>query len=55
MGIGCILCLEIDDVEAALAKVVRAGVVVEGKLAKDNGACCSGRLGAWERSRIPVV
>ena len=55
MGIGCVLCLEIGDVEAALAKVVSAGIVDEGKLAEGDGACCSGRLGAWERSRILVV
>ena len=55
MGIGCVLCLEIDDVEAALAKAVSAGIVDEGKLAKGNSACCCGRLGAWKRSRIHVV
>lgn len=36
-------------------KAVSAGVVAEGKLAEGNNACCSGRLGAWERSRILVV
>ncbi|XP_052293886.1 uncharacterized protein LOC127901206 [Citrus sinensis] len=55
MGIGCVLCLEIGDVEAALAKVVSAGIVDEGKLAKGNSAYCCGRLGAWKRSRIHVV
>ncbi|GAY65507.1 hypothetical protein CUMW_241650 [Citrus unshiu] len=55
MGIRCVLCLEIDDVEAALAKAMSDGVVAEGKLAEGDGACCSGRLGAWERSRILVV
>ncbi|XP_024037292.1 uncharacterized protein At5g48480-like [Citrus clementina] len=55
MGIGCVLCLEIDDVEATLAKAVSVGVAAEGKLAKGNSVGCSGRLGAWERSRILVI
>ncbi|KAL9437111.1 hypothetical protein AB3S75_023033 [Citrus x aurantiifolia] len=44
MGIGCVLRLEIDDVEAALAKAMSAGVVAEGKLAEGDSACCSGLI-----------
>ncbi|KAH9740185.1 hypothetical protein KPL71_019391 [Citrus sinensis] len=48
-------CSAIDDVEATLAKAVSVGVAAEGKLAKGNSVGCSGRLGAWERSRILVI
>ncbi|KAK9199679.1 hypothetical protein WN944_014871 [Citrus x changshan-huyou] len=53
MGIRCVLCLEIDDVEAALAKAMSDGVVVEGKLAEGDGACCSGRTGRVGKVKDP--
>ncbi|KAH9794133.1 hypothetical protein WN944_011308 [Citrus x changshan-huyou] len=45
VGTGCVLCLETEDVEAAVAKAVSAGAVAEGELAEGNGACCGERVG----------
>lgn len=42
---GVALCLETQDVEAAIAKVVSAGGVAEGEIAEGEGACCGGRVG----------
>ncbi|KAI3418279.1 VOC domain-containing protein [Psidium guajava] len=44
-GTGCVLCLETEDVEAAVGKAVAAGAVAEGELADGDGACCGGRVG----------
>ncbi|XP_030454653.1 uncharacterized protein At5g48480 [Syzygium oleosum] len=41
-GAGCVLCLETEDVEAAVAKAVAAGAVAEGDLADEADACCGG-------------
>ncbi|KAK4768506.1 hypothetical protein SAY87_003647 [Trapa incisa] len=43
---GCILCLETDDVEAAVTKAVAAGAVAENGIEEgEGGACCGGRVG----------
>ncbi|KDO48119.1 hypothetical protein CISIN_1g044588mg [Citrus sinensis] len=39
MGIGCVLCLEIDDVEAALAKAMSGGVWATGRVGKVKDPC----------------
>lgn len=39
------LCLETQDVDAAIAKAVSAGGVEEGEIAEGEGACCGGRVG----------
>ncbi|XP_030547833.1 uncharacterized protein At5g48480 [Rhodamnia argentea] len=44
-GTGCVLCLETEDVEAAVRKAVAAGAVAEGELADGDGACCGGGVG----------
>ncbi|MBA0802752.1 hypothetical protein Gohar_013025 [Gossypium harknessii] len=44
-GTGCVLCLETEDVEAAIAKAVSAGGVAEGEVTEGDGACCGGRVG----------
>ncbi|KAK4751050.1 hypothetical protein SAY87_004532 [Trapa incisa] len=45
-GAGCVLCLETDDVEAAVAKAVAAGAVSEAEIADSDGsACCGGSVG----------
>ncbi|OMO74597.1 hypothetical protein COLO4_26572 [Corchorus olitorius] len=44
-GAGCVLCLETEDVEAAIAKAVSAGAVAEGEIADGDGAFCGGRVG----------
>ncbi|CAI0426487.1 unnamed protein product [Linum tenue] len=45
VGSGLSLCLETQDVEAAVAKAVAAGAVAEGEIAESDGACCGGRVG----------
>ncbi|KAL6967939.1 hypothetical protein U1Q18_052437 [Sarracenia purpurea var. burkii] len=45
LGTGFGICLETEDVEAAMAKAVSAGAVSEGDVAEDDGACCGGRVG----------
>ncbi|XP_057514090.1 uncharacterized protein At5g48480-like [Actinidia eriantha] len=42
---GFVICLETDDVEAAVAKAVSAGGVSEGEVAEGEVACCGGRVG----------
>ncbi|KAF8402211.1 hypothetical protein HHK36_013163 [Tetracentron sinense] len=46
-GSGCILCLETDNVETAVANAVKAGGVIidGGELTDGEGACCGGRVG----------
>ena len=44
-GTGCVLCLETEDVEAAINKAVNAGAVAEGEITEGDGACCGGRVG----------
>lgn len=44
-GSGCVICLETEDVEAAIAKAVGAGAVQEGEITEGEGACCGGRVG----------
>ncbi|XWS76004.1 hypothetical protein CRYUN_Cryun01aG0140300 [Craigia yunnanensis] len=44
-GTGCVLCLETEDVEAAIEKAVSAGAVAEGEITDGDGACCGGRVG----------
>ncbi|XP_058196655.1 uncharacterized protein At5g48480 [Rhododendron vialii] len=44
-GTGFVICLETDDVEAAVSKAVSAGAVSEGEVAEGDGACCGGRVG----------
>ncbi|CAK7349444.1 unnamed protein product [Dovyalis caffra] len=45
-GTGFALCLETEDVEAAVSKAVAAGAVAEGEIAEGDGACCcAGRVG----------
>ncbi|KAJ0054218.1 hypothetical protein Pint_03080 [Pistacia integerrima] len=45
VGGGCVLCLETEDVEAAIATAVNAGAVKEGEIVEGDGACCGGRVG----------
>ncbi|PSR86307.1 Glyoxalase-like domain protein [Actinidia chinensis var. chinensis] len=42
---GFVICLETEDVEAAVAKAVNAGGVSEGEVAEGEVACCGGRVG----------
>ncbi|KAE8695301.1 EPIDERMAL PATTERNING FACTOR-like protein 9-like [Hibiscus syriacus] len=44
-GAGCVLCLETEDVEAAIAEAVSAGGVAEGEITEGDDACCGGRVG----------
>ncbi|KAE8692123.1 hypothetical protein F3Y22_tig00110858pilonHSYRG00037 [Hibiscus syriacus] len=44
-GTGCVLCLETEDVEAAIAKAVSVGGVAEGEITEGDGACCGSRVG----------
>lgn len=44
-GTGFVICLETEDVEAAVTKAVNAGAVAEGEVAEGDGACCGGRVG----------
>ncbi|KAL5798294.1 hypothetical protein ACOSQ2_003114 [Xanthoceras sorbifolium] len=44
-GIGFVLCLDTEDLEAALSKAVGAGGVAEGEIVEGDGACCGGRVG----------
>ncbi|KAA8550543.1 hypothetical protein F0562_002227 [Nyssa sinensis] len=45
VGTGCAICLETEDVEAAVAKAVKAGALTEGEVAEDEITCCGGRVG----------
>lgn len=43
---GIVLCLETENVEAAIAKAVSAGGVSEGEIADEGeNACCGERVG----------
>lgn len=42
---GVALCLETEDVAAAIAKAVSAGAVAEGEIVEGEGACCGGSVG----------
>lgn len=42
---GVVLCLETEDVGAAIAKAVCAGAVAEGEIVEGEGACCGGSVG----------
>ncbi|XP_062081090.1 uncharacterized protein At5g48480 [Humulus lupulus] len=42
---GVMLCLETEDVAAAIAKAVSAGAVAEGEVVEGEGACCGGSVG----------
>lgn len=42
---GVVLCLETQEVDAAVKKALAAGAVVEGKTVEGDGACCGGRVG----------
>ncbi|XVF81285.1 hypothetical protein PTKIN_Ptkin15bG0143300 [Pterospermum kingtungense] len=44
-GTGFVLCLETEDVEAAVTKAVAAGAVAEGEITEGDGACYDGRVG----------
>ena len=44
-GTECVICLETEDVQAAIAKAVSAGAVSEGELTEGEGAGCSGLVG----------
>ncbi|OWM62747.1 uncharacterized protein At5g48480 [Punica granatum] len=44
-GAGIVLCLETNDIDAAVSKAVSAGAVSEGELEETEGACCGGRVG----------
>ncbi|KAL5562207.1 hypothetical protein UlMin_031954 [Ulmus minor] len=44
-GTGVVLCLETQDVDAAIAKAITAGAVAEGEIVEGEGACCGGRVG----------
>ena len=42
---GVVLCLETEDVGAAIAKAVSAGAVAEGEIVEGDGACYGGSVG----------
>ncbi|MCD7449297.1 hypothetical protein HAX54_051037 [Datura stramonium] len=44
---GCVICLETENVDAAVAKAVSAGAVADGEISEGgaDGACCGGRVG----------
>lgn len=41
---GCYLCLETEDIDAAVAKAVKAGGVRNGEKVEVDGACFGGRV-----------
>ncbi|CAN0898058.1 Uncharacterized protein At5g48480 [Linum grandiflorum] len=45
VGTGLSLCLETQDVDAAVSKAIAAGATSEGEIAESDGACCGGRVG----------
>ncbi|XP_024040623.1 uncharacterized protein At5g48480-like [Citrus clementina] len=45
VGTGCTLCLETEDIHAALANAVSAGAVAKGELAEGHSARNGGRVG----------
>lgn len=44
-GAGIVLCLEIEDVNAAIVKAVSAGAVAVGEIEEGDGVCGGGRVG----------
>ncbi|XP_034689623.1 uncharacterized protein At5g48480-like [Vitis riparia] len=44
VGTGCTICLETDEVEAAVVKAVAAGATNECATADGESACCGGRV-----------
>ncbi|XP_022848954.1 uncharacterized protein At5g48480-like [Olea europaea var. sylvestris] len=42
---GGVICLETEDIEAALAQAVDAGATTEGEISEGEDACCRGRVG----------
>lgn len=42
---GCVLCLETEDVEGAIANAVNAGAVEVGETTEGESACCGARVG----------
>lgn len=44
-GAGIVLCLETENVDAAITKSVSAGAVVVGEIEEGDGAGCGGRGG----------
>ncbi|CAK9140864.1 unnamed protein product [Ilex paraguariensis] len=45
VGTGCVICLETEDVEAAVAKAVNAGALSEGETTEGDATCFGGRVG----------
>ncbi|CAN0898059.1 Uncharacterized protein At5g48480 [Linum grandiflorum] len=46
VGTGLALCLETNDVDAAVSKAIAAGATSEeGETTESDGACCAGRVG----------
>ncbi|XP_040993118.1 uncharacterized protein At5g48480 [Juglans microcarpa x Juglans regia] len=44
-GAGIVLCLETEDVNAAIVKAVSAGAVAVGEIEEGDGVCGGGRVG----------
>ncbi len=44
VGTRCIICLETDDVEAAVEKAIAAGATNQCATAEGESACCGGRV-----------
>ncbi|GMN50205.1 hypothetical protein TIFTF001_019366 [Ficus carica] len=42
---GVVLCLETQEVDAAVKKALAAGAVAEGETVEGDSACCGGRVG----------
>ncbi|KAI4356308.1 hypothetical protein L6164_000340 [Bauhinia variegata] len=42
---GVVICLETEDVDAAIGNAVNAGAVADGEVVEGEGACCGGRVG----------
>ncbi|CAI9776588.1 unnamed protein product [Fraxinus pennsylvanica] len=42
---GGVICLETEDVEAALVQAVNAGATTEGEISEGDDSCCGGRVG----------
>ncbi|CAI9768104.1 unnamed protein product [Fraxinus pennsylvanica] len=40
-----VICLETEDVEAALAQAMNAGATTEGEISEGDDSCCGGRVG----------
>lgn len=44
VGAGCMICLETDDVEAAIEKAIAAGATNQCATTDGDSACCGGRV-----------